>query len=267
MKIEGQQPIAASIEAVWNALNDPVVLQSCIPGCQTLTPIGDNSFEAAATVKVGPITARFGGIIKLSDLDPPNGYTISGEGSGGAAGAAKGNAQVRLAQQGSETILSYDVAVDITGRLAQLGGKLIDLTAKQLAGVFFARFSEEVAKRESEALSVPSPAADKARPISRPLEAARTPPRPISAPTAASSATAWLLLAAGTLIAGFILGRAADGWNGAGALAGGALGLLIVLVAAAAFLFGRLRDQPSPTVRLDDDSVERLAAALRGLQS
>jgi len=261
MKMTGEQRIAAPIGDVWAALNDADVLRASIPGCQSLESDGNNGFKAAATIKVGPISARFGGFVQLSDLDPPRSYRITGEGSGGAAGAAKGGALVRLEEQGEETLLVYDVTADVSGRLAQLGGKLIDVTAKQLAGVFFSRFSEEVLKRRAGAATETTAA----RVAPTATEPARAPlparPAPVEAPAAAGPGAVALLLLAAALVAGFVLGRSAAGWDGSGALAGAAIGLLIVLVAAAAFLFGQ-RPGRAATVTLDPASLAELAALL-----
>ena len=261
MEMTGEQLIPASIEAVWHALNDPDVLRASIPGCQSLEPIGDDGFKAAATIKVGPISARFGGVVQLSERDPPHSYRISGEGSGGAAGAAKGTAQVRLTEDGDATLLTYNVSADVSGRLAQLGGKVIDMTARQLAGVFFARFSQEVLRREG---AKKEAAADAPRPEPRSQSVAVL-AGPASAALAPRSAAAsgWLFAVAAALVGGFVLGRMAGGWDGSGALAGAAVSLLIVLVAAAAFLLGqRPAGASSATVSLDADSIARLAAAI-----
>ncbi len=144
MDMTGQQRIPASREIVWKALNDPDILEACIPGCQELIKTSDTQMTATALIKVGPVTAKFQGAVTLSDLDPPNGYRIAGEGQGGVAGFAKGSAIVRLEQDGDETILHYDVSAQIGGKLSQLGGRLIDATAKQMSGLFFKRFAEEI---------------------------------------------------------------------------------------------------------------------------
>jgi uncharacterized protein len=150
MDMTGSQRIEAPRETVWAALNDPAVLKACIPGCDSLERIGENELEAAATLRIGPIKASFKGKVTLSDIDPPNGYTISGEGSGGMAGHAKGGASVRLETDGDATMLHYDVKAAVGGKIAQLGGRLIDATAKKLAGDFFEKFSETVAPKAPE---------------------------------------------------------------------------------------------------------------------
>jgi carbon monoxide dehydrogenase subunit G len=126
-------------------LNDPLILKQCIPGCQSLDTSSPTEMTATVVFKVGPVKATFGGKVTLSDLDPPNSYRISGEGSGGVAGFAKGGAAVRLEAESPEvTILHYEVDAQIGGKLAQLGGRLIDSTSKKLAGEFFASFGEVV---------------------------------------------------------------------------------------------------------------------------
>ena len=142
MTMTGEIQLAATREAVWTKLNDPTVLKACIPGCEELERTDDQGFRAVAKMKVGPVSARFKGKVTLSDLDPPNGYTISGEGEGGVAGFAKGGAKVDLAERDGGTLLSYNVEAQIGGKLAQLGQRLINGTAKKLADDFFANFAK-----------------------------------------------------------------------------------------------------------------------------
>lgn len=144
MDMTGEYRIPASREAVWKALNDIDVLKQCIPGCDEIEQKSDTEFSAKVTAKVGPVKAKFGGNVTMSDLDPPNGYTISGEGTGGAAGFAKGGAKVALTEDGGETVLTYTVNATVGGKLAQIGSRLIDSTAKKMAGQFFAKFAEVV---------------------------------------------------------------------------------------------------------------------------
>src|SRR5262245_16051637 len=141
MDMSGERRIAASRKAVWAALNDPDILRQCIPGCES--PEIHSATEVTARVKlqIGPVRATFNGKVKLSDLDPPNSYRISGEGSGGVAGYAKGGANVALSDDGPGTCMRYDVKADVGGKLAQLGGRLIDSTSKKLADEFFEKFS------------------------------------------------------------------------------------------------------------------------------
>src|ERR1700749_4183646 len=132
MQMQDSQRIPASKDKVWAALNDPEVLKKCIPGCQSLEMSSPTEMTATVVFKVGPVKATFGGKVRLSDLDPPNSYRISGEGSGGIAGFAKGGATFKLSEAGANvTILTYDVDAQIGGKLAQLGGRLIDSTAKK----------------------------------------------------------------------------------------------------------------------------------------
>jgi carbon monoxide dehydrogenase subunit G len=145
MQMKDSQSVPASRDKVWAALNDPDVLKQCIPGCEVLDMTSPTEMTATVVIKVGPVKAKFGGKVTLSDLDPPNGYKITGEGNGGVAGFAKGGAAIRLEAAGDdETILHYEVNSQIGGKLAQLGGRLIDSTAKKLAGEFFTKFGAVV---------------------------------------------------------------------------------------------------------------------------
>ena len=144
MDMSGTQRIEATREAVYAALNDVDVLRQCIPGCETIERVGDNNLKATVKLKIGPMKVSFAGNVTLSDLDPPNGYTITGEGAGGVAGFAKGSAAVQLQPEGEATILNYTVKADIGGKIAQLGARLIDGTAKKLAGEFFAKLNQVV---------------------------------------------------------------------------------------------------------------------------
>jgi uncharacterized protein len=148
MEMTGTQRIEATREEVYAALNDTEVLRQCIPGCETIAKLSDTQTRATVTLKVGPVKASFKGLITLSDLDPPNGYRITGEGSGGA-GFAKGGANVRLTPDGDATILQYTAKADVGGRVAQLGGRLIDSTANKLAGDFFEKFGAIVGKPQA----------------------------------------------------------------------------------------------------------------------
>jgi uncharacterized protein len=144
MTMNGEVELPASREVVWAKLNDPEVLKACIPGCEELEKTDEQNFRAVAKVKVGPVSARFKGKVTLSDLDPPNGYKISGEGEGGIAGFAKGGATVGLAEKDGGTLLSYNVEAQIGGKLAQLGQRLISGTAKKLADQFFSNFAKTI---------------------------------------------------------------------------------------------------------------------------
>ena len=144
MTMTGEIPLEAKRDVVWAKLNDPAVLKACIPGCESLELIGENEFQAAATNKIGPVKARFKGKVKLTDLDPPNGYKISGEGDGGIAGFAKGGASVSLTDKDGGTLLTYNVEAQIGGKLAQLGQRLVNGAAKKMADDFFAKFAAAV---------------------------------------------------------------------------------------------------------------------------
>jgi uncharacterized protein len=143
--MNGEVTLPADRQTVWQKLNDPEVLKVCIPGCEELEKTSDTEFRATTKVKVGPVKATFKGKVNLTDLDPPNGYRISGEGEGGVAGFAKGGAKVALSDaDGSGTKLAYDVEAQIGGKLAQLGGRLINGVAKNYADQFFANFAKVV---------------------------------------------------------------------------------------------------------------------------
>jgi uncharacterized protein len=144
MTMSGEVQLPASRETVWGKLNDPAVLKACIPGCEQLDKTSESEFQAIATVKVGPVKARWKGKVRLSDLDPPNSYRISGEGEGGVAGFAKGGAKVSLSDKDGGTLLSYAVEAQIGGKLAQLGQRLINSAAKKTADDFFERFAAAV---------------------------------------------------------------------------------------------------------------------------
>ncbi len=140
----GEQILPADKATVWRMLNDAEVLKASIPGCEDLTKTSDTSFAAVAKIKLGPVKATFKGNVELSDIDPPNGYTISGQGEGGVAGFAKGGAKVRLEDVEGGTRLVYDVEAQIGGKLAQLGARLINGVAKKMADEFFAKFAQAV---------------------------------------------------------------------------------------------------------------------------
>lgn len=165
MDMTGERRIPAPRQVVWNALNDPEILKVSIPGCESLEKQSDTAMSARVAVKVGPISARFSGNVQLSDLDPPNSYTISGEGQGGVAGFAKGGAKVALADDGADTLLRYEVHAQVGGKLAQLGARLVDATAKQMADQFFDRFSTRVAAAQPETVAAPAQPSAAAAPV------------------------------------------------------------------------------------------------------
>lgn len=142
MEMNEQRTIPAPRDSVWQALNDPEVLKAAMPGCDSFEPSGDNEYLAQLTAKVGPVKARFKFKISLQDVNPPNGYTLNGEGQGGAAGFAKGSARVDLEETEGGTLMTYAVTAKVGGKLAQLGARLIDGTAKKMADAFFDNFVE-----------------------------------------------------------------------------------------------------------------------------
>ncbi|NKC31563.1 CoxG family protein [Falsiroseomonas selenitidurans] len=172
MEMTGERRIGAPRERVWEALNDPQVLQAAIPGCESVERIGDDQFQAKVSMKLGPMSAKFGGKVTLSNIVPPASYTISGEGQGGAMGFAKGGADVALEALGpSDTLLKYNVKAQVGGKMAQLGARLIDSTAKSMADQFFDRFAAQL--QPAPETVAPEPMAAAAEP---PAEAALAAP-------------------------------------------------------------------------------------------
>lgn len=193
MKMSGEQHLAAPRDEVWQALNDPEVLKECIPGCESIEKVSEHEMEAVAKVKVGPVNARFKGKVALTDLDPPNGYRISGEGSGGAAGFANGGATVKLtdADDGG-TLLSYDVDATVGGKLAQIGQRLVDGTARKMADQFFACFADKVGRAEAPAAAATAPEAE-------PAGAAEAPAP--GEPVGMGGMNRWMVIGAAVLVA------------------------------------------------------------------
>lgn len=150
MQLTGEYRIPAPRERVWEMLNDADVLRACIPGCESLEAEGSDSFIAKVTTKIGPVKATFNGQVTLADLNPPESYRITGEGKGGVAGFARGGADVSLAEDGDGTRLTYKADAQVGGKLAQLGGRLIDSTARKMADQFFGKFSEMAAGESAE---------------------------------------------------------------------------------------------------------------------
>ena len=169
MDMTGEYRIPAPRQRVWEALNDPEVLKAAIPGCEELNKLSDNELDARVKAKVGPVSATFTGKVTLNDLNPPVSYRIVGEGKGGAAGFAKGGAEVALAEDGTDTILRYSAKADVGGKLAQIGSRLIQGTAKKMADDFFGRFSSIVAEQHAaEAAPAPPPAPEPPAPPAAP---------------------------------------------------------------------------------------------------
>lgn len=256
MDMSGEQRIEAPRDVVWAALNDPEILRKCIPGCQELDKHSDTEMTAVAVIKVGPVSARFQGAVTLSDLDPPNGYRITGEGQGGVAGFAKGSAEVGLMADGDATILRYSVTAQIGGKLSQLGGRLIDMTARKMSDAFFKRFAEEIAadtatphptaQEISGAVQTASqPARSTARSAEPRLEA--SPGFPVAAPATATSWMSWLniavLVAAIIAIAGILLAggpvRPALASTAGGSTVDLSSIILLFLILAVGYLAGR----------------------------
>jgi carbon monoxide dehydrogenase subunit G len=242
----GEERIEAPRERVWAALNDPAVLKDCIPGCQSLEQTAPNKLAAVAAIKVGPIGARFRGEVTLSQLDPPNGYRLDGEGQGGVAGFAKGGADVRLEADGPDaTILRYAVDVQIGGKLAQVGGALLDATAKQMAGAFFRKFGQRVTAPEvaepAAAISAPAAAAP-----STEVPSAAAPAGAAAAPAAAQAVYAapaggkvgWVVAVAAALILGWLAGQGGVS-AGIESLVSLLIALVVVVAAMAGYLIGR----------------------------
>ncbi len=152
MEMTGEQLIPAPQKTTWDALNDPQFLKQCVPGCESITPIGENTYEVLMVARVGPVSAKFKGKLTLSDIQPPDSYALSFEGQGGPAGFAKGSAKVALSTQGLTTRLAYDVKASVGGKLAQIGSRLVDAAAKKVADDFFRNFNEK--------LSAPGPDAE-----------------------------------------------------------------------------------------------------------
>ena len=191
MKMNGEFRVPTDRETVWRALNDPEVLKECLPGCQVIEKTSETEMTATLVIKVGPVKATFAGGVTLSDLDPPNGYTISGQGQGGAAGFASGEAKVKLVEEDGATVVQYDVDAKVGGKLAQIGSRLIDSTAKKLSKQFFDSLAEKLgggeeaeaedASAEDAAAAEPEPAAP-AQP-EPPADSAPPSPEPVAPPS------------------------------------------------------------------------------------
>jgi len=248
MKLTAEQRIAAPRQRVWEGLNDPEILRASIPGCQSLDKVTDDRFTATLEVKAGPIGARFKGAVSLTDLDPPNGYTLLLEGSGGIAGSMKGSAKVHLSDTSGGTLISYDVEAQVGGRMAQLGGPIIDATAKQLADRFFSRFGEVVAGSAAPGEKTLGAAGASAAVASAPANTAER------APTNSGLPMAWILATVVAALTGFLVGRGHGGMSSD--WAGLAIGLLVIVIAGAAFEYGRRA--AAPVVVLDHALLRRL---------
>jgi carbon monoxide dehydrogenase subunit G len=184
MDLTGEYKIPAPRAKVWAALNDPEILKQCIDGCEELNKEGDNAFTAKVTAKVGPVKAKFSGKVTLENIDAPNGYTIRGEGQGGVAGFAKGSADVKLADDGGDTVLTYLARAEVGGKLASVGSRLVEGVAKKTADDFFGKFSEIVGGSTGAAVIEASPGGQPAvEPVAPPI----IPPDPRTAPLPAGN--------------------------------------------------------------------------------
>lgn len=216
MELKGEIRINANRETVWHGLNDTPLLMRCIPGCESMEEISPNERQATVKIKIGPVRARFMGKVTMTDIVPAEGYTLQFEGSGGAAGMAKGQSVVTLSDESGSTCLRYTVQASIGGKLGQVGGRMIDAAAKQIADQFFAAFQTEVTKNNtplaeasSTDSSTESPTAESA-PISSPVSVAHPDSKPIihtspsqsaSQPITESVRMTWFFL--GVLSTGF----------------------------------------------------------------
>jgi len=165
MDMKGEYRIAARREEVWALINDPAVLRACIPGCDSLEGTPETGFAARVTTKIGPVKATFAGNVALSNVNAPESLTISGEGKGGVAGFAKGGADVHLAEDGAQTVLTYLAKAQVGGKLAQLGARLIDSTAKKLADEFFEKLAAQAASAAQDDAARPAAVVEAAPPV------------------------------------------------------------------------------------------------------
>lgn len=248
MKMTGEERLPAPLDRVWQALNDPQILQQCIPGCQSLARAGDDRLRAVVEVKIGPIGARFNANITLANIQPSQGYTLVGEGQGGTVGSAKATIQVRLQSESAVTRLFYDVDAQVGGRLAQLGGPIIDATAKQFAAKFFSKFGEVVGGVPESSRRVSNRETPQSAAVTEPASSARI---------KESLPYAWILAVVVAALTGFLVGRGHGGtgsdWAGLG------IGLLVVIVGVAGVEYGRRIAAPQVVV-----DAATLARLLRG---
>lgn len=208
MELIGEQIINASRVQVWNAINDPDILQRCVPGCESIKAVSDTQREATVMLKMGPVRARFSGQILMSDIQEPSRCRLTFEGTGGAAGFAKGNSAVELLEEGAQTRLRYTVSASVGGKLGQIGGRLIDSAARKLADEFFTALDAALSQDAGRA---PTPSAGAAQAgISRPapagpaaaIAAPRPQPAAVAGPTFAGEASRafWFCLGVGTTL-------------------------------------------------------------------
>jgi hypothetical protein len=193
MDMSGERRVAAPRDVVWAALNDTEALKASIPGCESVEKVSDTEFKARVQLAVGPVKAKFQGNVTLKDIDPPNGYILTGQGTGGAAGFGKGEAKVTLREEAGETVIAYTAHATVGGKLAQLGQRLIDTTAKKMADQFFSNF---VAYLGEGAAPGPSPATPAQPPAAAPASG--------PAPAPAGGAIFWAAVAAALIVLWFI---------------------------------------------------------------
>ena len=253
MQLTGIERIGASRDVVWRALNDPEVLRRSIPGCVALEQVSPDCLKATVEIKVGPIGARFTGQVVLSDQVAPESYTISGQGQGGTVGSARGEAKIRLTEDAGHTALAYTVEAQVGGRLAQLGGPIIDATAKQLAAKFFRTFGEQVSQNASEPLVARSGSTGGLA-VEGPSPSRVAAPPTVETAANGSLPAVWLLGLLCAALVGYLVGHS-SGPSGS-EWAGLAIGLLVVVVAASAFEFGRRTS--APTIVVDNALILRL---------
>lgn len=255
MQMTGQERIAAPRQQVWDSLLDPETLKRCIPGCQSLTQEADDKMRVVAEVKIGPIGARFNALVTRTDVAPLQGYTMQIEGQGGTVGFVKSVAKLRLSEDPSGgTLLGYDVDAEVGGRLAQLGGPILDATSKQLSGKFFRELGS-VLGGPAEVGAPPlaaAPGAVGAAPS--PGAALQRPAAPLAPAAPTGLPVAWLLALCVAALVGYLVGHStsqdhASDWMGL------AIGLLVVITSAAGFELGK---RSAPVVTLDASALARL---------
>lgn len=256
MQMTGQERIAANRQQVWDTLYDPAILKRCIPGCQSLTEEADDKLRVIAEVKIGPIGARFNALVTRSQVDPLQGYTMSIVGQGGTVGFVKSDAKLRLADDSNGgTVLSYEVDAEVGGRLAQLGGPLLDATAKQLSAKFFRQLGSVVGAPAALPAAVAAPSAALGAPAAATKPIAGTAAAAPSSAAARGLPVAWLLGLCVAALVGYLIGHAghadrASDWVGL------SIGLLVIVVAAAGFELGRRAG--SPVLSVDPALLARL---------
>lgn len=179
MEISGEYRLQAPRQKVWEALNDPEFLKQALPGCQEMEKVSDTEFNAKVSSKIGPVKASFNSKVHLKNLNPPESYTLEGEGKGGAAGFAKGSANVNLTEEGDETLLKYTSELQVGGKLAQIGSRLVGGAAKKVADEFFSNFAALINTPEAPTAPAETPSSTDATPA----PAAKPTPAPAAAPT------------------------------------------------------------------------------------